>query len=121
MMIRQKSGGSIINFGSAGGIEANPGYLSYGSSKAAIMWATRCISKELGQYGIRVNAVSPGMTKTDMGGAFKTEEELNAVIERTGLKRLGEPHEIAEAVLFLASDRSSFITGEILQVDGGRV
>lgn len=121
IMIRQKTNGSIINFASVGGIEANPGYLSYGSSKAALIWATRAISKELGQFGIRVNAVAPGMTKTDMGGAYKTEEQMSSVIERTGLKRIGEAREIAEAVLFLASDRASFINGDILSVDGGRV
>lgn len=119
-MIKQRSG-SIINIASVGGLEALPGYLSYGSSKAALIWATRSISKELGQYGIRVNAVAPGMTKTDMGGQYKTEAELQKTIERTGLRRMGEPNEIANAILFLASDKASFINGEILKVDGGRI
>lgn len=121
IMIRRKVKGSIINIASVGGIEANAGYLSYGSSKASLIWATRAISKELGQFGIRVNAVAPGMTNTDMAGVFKTEEQLNQIIKRTGLKRIGNPREIAEAVLFLASDKSSFITGDILSVDGGRI
>ena len=121
MMIRQKVKGSIVNIASVGGIEANPGYLSYGSSKAALIWATRATSKELGPFGIRVNAVAPGMTNTDMAGVFKTEEQMKNLVERTGLKRIAEPREIAEAVLFLASDQSSFITGDILSVDGGRV
>ena len=121
IMVRQKVNGSIINIASVGGIEANPGYLSYGSSKAALIWATRAISKELGPLGIRVNAVAPGMTKTDMGGTFKTDDQMNQIINRTGLRRMGKPREIAEAVLFLASENASFINGEILSVDGGRV
>lgn len=119
-MMRKKQG-SIINIASVGGIEAQPGYLSYGSSKAALIWATRSLSKELGPFNIRVNAVAPGMTKTNMGGAYKSDEQLNETINRTALRRMAEPSEIAEAVLFLASDKSSFVTGEILQVDGGRV
>ena len=119
-MMKQKSG-SIINIVSVAGLEAQPGYLSYGSSKAALIWATRSVSKELGQYGIRVNAVAPGMIKTDMGGQYKTEDELQKTIDRTGLRRMGEANEIANAVIFLASDKASFINGEILQVDGGRI
>lgn len=120
LMIRQKKG-SIINMASVGGIEASPGYLAYGSSKASLIWATRLMSKELGSYGIRVNALAPGMIETDMGGQFKTQDELQAIIMRTGLKRMGKREEVAKAALFLASDESSFVTGEILQVDGGRV
>ena len=118
IMQRQKSG-SIINIASVGGIEANPGYLAYGSSKASLIWATKSVAKELGIYNIRVNAVAPGLTDTTMGN-YKSEEELHKTIERTGLKRMAEPIEIANAVAFLASDEASFITGEILKVDGGR-
>lgn len=121
IMIRQKSGGSIVNVASVGGLEAIPGYLSYGSSKAALIWATRCLSKELGPQEIRVNAVAPGMTNTDMGGAFKTQEALQSIIDRTGLRRMAQPREIAEAIVFLASDKASYINGEILQADGGRI
>ena len=117
-MVRQKSG-NIINMASAGGIETNPGYLAYGSSKASLIWATQSIAKELGIYNIRVNAVAPGLTDTSMGN-YKSEEELNKMIARTSLKRMAEPKEIAEAVLFLASEQSSFVTGHILKVDGGR-
>ena len=118
VMQRQKNG-SIINIASVGGIETNPGYLAYGSSKASLIWATQSIAKELGAFNIRVNAVAPGLTDTAMGN-YKSEEELNKTIERTGMKRMAEPSEIANAVAFLASDEASFITGEIMKVDGGR-
>lgn len=118
VMIKQKSG-SIINMASVGGIEAEPGYLAYGSSKAALIWATRCLAKEIGPYSVRVNAVAPGLTDTNMG-YYKSEEELNKVLARTPLGRMAQPEEIAEMVLFLASDKSAYITGQIIQVDGGR-
>lgn len=118
LMIRQKKG-VIINMASVGGIETNPGYLAYGSSKAALIWATRCVAKELAPYGIRVNAVAPGLTKTEMG-MYKSEEELTKTINQTALKRMADVSEIANAVLFLASEKASFITGHILSVDGGR-
>lgn len=118
LMMRQKSG-VIINMASVGGIETNAGYLAYGSSKAALIWATRCVSKELAPYGIRVNAVAPGLTKTEMG-LYKSEEELNKTIGQTALKRMADVSEITNAILFLASEKASFITGHILSVDGGR-
>lgn len=118
VMVRQKHG-NIINMASVGGIESNPGYLAYGSSKASLIWATQSVAKELGIYNIRVNAVAPGLTDTSMGN-YKSEEELNKTIERTSLKRMAKPEEIAETVLFLASEKSSFVTGHILKIDGGR-
>ena len=118
IMMRQKSG-SIINMASVGGIETEPGYLAYGSSKAALIWATRCMAKELGPHGIRINAVAPGLTQTTMGN-YKNEEELNKVINRTSLHRMAEPDEICQAITYLASDEASFVTGHVLVVDGGR-
>ncbi len=118
LMTRQRKG-VIINMASVGGIETNPGYLAYGSSKAALIWATKCAAKEFGPLGIRVNAVAPGLVKTDMG-FFKNEIELNKTIERTSLKRMGEKNEIAAAVRYLASDEAGFVTGHVLVVDGGR-
>lgn len=118
IMMRQNHG-SIINMASVGGIETNPGYLAYGSSKAALIWATQSIAKELGRYHIRVNAVAPGLTETEMGH-YKSEDELQKVIDRTGMQRMARPEEIADAVLFLASEQASFINGEVLRVDGGR-
>ena len=119
IMIRQKSG-SIVNIGSGGGIEAREGYLAYGSSKAAFMWATRCISKELAPYNIRVNAVAPGLVETDMGNV-KSEEEQSKILDAISMKRKGTPEEIAEVVYFLSTDASSFITGSIINADGGRL
>lgn len=118
-MMRQKKG-SIINMASVGGIEVNEGYLAYGSSKAALIWATKCLAKEMGSYHIRVNAVAPGLTETNMGN-YKSQEELEKVVERTALRRMAEPEEIAQAILYLASDQSAFVTGHILRIDGGRL
>lgn len=118
-MMRQKCG-AIVNIGSIGGIEAREGYLSYGSSKAALLWATRCISKELGAYGIRVNAVAPGLVDTNMG-YYKSDDERQSLVDLSTMKRMGTPEEIADAIYFLASDEASFITGTTLCVEGGRI
>lgn len=118
-MMRQRRG-CIINLCSAGGIEAQPGYLAYGSSKAAMIWITRCVSRELGPYNIRVNGIAPGLIDTDMGG-FKSETERDKVLARTSLGRLGRPEEIAAAAVYLASEDANFMTGQIMVLDGGRV
>ena len=119
MMMRQKSG-SIINMASIGGIETAPGYLAYGSSKAALIYATKSCSHEVGQYGIRVNAIAPGLVETDMG-SYKSDEEVQKIIDRSSLHRKADPVEIANCALFLASEKSSFITGQTLIADGGRI
>lgn len=118
-MMRQKFG-CIINMCSVGGIETNPGYLAYGSSKAALIWITKSISKELGQYNIRVNGIAPGLIDTDMGN-YKSDEEIKKVIDRMSIHRMGQPEEVAEAALYLASDKAAYMTGHILVLDGGRV
>ena len=118
-MMRQKSG-SVVNMASIGGIETAPGYLAYGSSKAALIYATKSCSHEVGEYGIRVNAIAPGLVETDMGG-FKSDEEIQKVLDRSSLHRKASPQEIANCALFLASDKSSFITGQTLIADGGRI
>ena len=74
---------------------------------------------ELGPFNIRVNAVAPGLTETEMGH-YKSEDELQKVIDRTGMQRMARPEEIADAVLFLASKQASFVNGEVVRVDGGR-
>lgn len=117
-MMKNKKG-SIVNVASVGGIEASPGYLAYGSSKSSLIWTTRMLARELGSYGIRVNAVAPGSTDTKMG-YFKSEEELEKVLGKTSLGRMANPEEIAEGIYFLASDEASYITGDILKIDGGR-
>lgn len=119
IMMRQNSG-CIINMASIGGIETAPGYLAYGSSKAALIYATKSVSREVGQYGIRVNAIAPGLVDTDMG-AYKSTEETEKILARSSLHRKATPNEIAECALFLASNRSSFITGQVLIADGGRI
>lgn len=117
IMIRQRHG-SIINMASIAGIDGDPAQLEYVSSKAAMIGATKKLAIELGKSGVRVNAVAPGVTDTDMGHKIKNEI-LEATLNKTIMKRIGTTEEIANAVLFLASDLSSFITGQTLRVDGG--
>ena len=118
-MIKQKRG-SIINMCSVGGMEHNSGYLAYGSSKAAFAWITKSVAKELSPLGIRVNGIAPGLIETDMGN-YKSDDEIVKVMDRTPMKRMGKPEEIAKAVAFLASGDSSYMTGHIMVVDGGRL
>lgn len=116
-MMRFKKG-CIINIGSIAGIDGNPAQLEYVASKAAIMGATKKLAIELGDYNIRVNAVAPGLTDTTMIEGMK-EDLMQETINKTIMKRVANVSEIANAVLFLASDLSSYITGQILRVDGG--
>ncbi len=117
-MIKNKSG-AIVNIVSAGGLENQSGYLAYGGSKNALTWATKTLAVEFADYGIRVNAVAPGLTDTKMGH-FKSEEELKNTLARTPMNRMANVPEVADAVYYLASKEASFITGQILSVDGGR-
>lgn len=119
LMIRNKCG-SIINIASVSGIDGLPGTLSYGSSKAAIIYATKVISREVGRYNIRVNSIAPGPIVTDMLGNMD-EKAKNKMIESSALNRLGKPIDVANLSLFLASDLSSYITGQTIRVDGGMV
>jgi 3-oxoacyl-[acyl-carrier protein] reductase len=117
LMMRQKSG-SIINVSSITAIDGNPGQISYSASKSAFIGATRTLASELGEHGIRVNAVAPGVIKTDMTAAIPPEalERLSAGIS---MRRLGLPEEVARVMLFLASDLSSYVTGQVIRIDGG--
>jgi 3-oxoacyl-[acyl-carrier protein] reductase len=117
LMLRNKNG-SIINIASSTGIDGNAGRSIYGASKAAIICATKAMSTELGENGIRVNAIAPGITQTEMISDM-TEAVIKETIQQTHLKRAGNPYEIARAALFLASDISSYVTGQVLRVDGG--
>ncbi|KGG81143.1 3-ketoacyl-ACP reductase [Caloranaerobacter azorensis H53214] len=116
-MIKQKSG-SIINVASVIGITGNQGQCNYAASKAGIIGFTKSIAKEVAKKKVRVNAVAPGFINTDMTDKLpdKVKEEY---LTKIPLNRLGEPEDIANAVAFLASDLSSYITGQVLIVDGG--
>ena len=117
IMIRQNYG-SIINIASVAGIDANPGYIGYGTSKAALIFATKTLSKELARYNIRVNAIAPGLTDTEMANQMEKKAK-SRMLESSSMNRLARTDEISNTVLFLASDSSSFITGQTLRVDGG--
>ena len=118
-MIRQ-GGGVILNASSVVGEDGNFGQTNYVATKAGVIGMTKVWARELGRYGIRVNAVAPGFTATEMVKAMP-EKVLDGMRARTPLGRLGEPRDIANAYLFLASDEASFITGVTLRVDGGIV
>lgn len=117
LMIRQKSG-SIINLSSIVGIEGNPGQLVYSATKGAVAAITKTAAKELTPQGIRVNAVAPGMIDTDMYRSIG-EERVKDQVDHIRMGKLGTPEEVADAILFLASDLSRYITGEIIGVNGG--
>jgi 3-oxoacyl-[acyl-carrier protein] reductase len=118
-MIRQRSG-VILNATSIVGLDGNFGQTNYVATKAGVIGMTKVWARELGRSGIRVNAVAPGFTATEMVAAMP-ENILDGMRGRTPLGRLGEPRDIANAYLFLASDEAGFITGEVLRVDGGIV
>ena len=118
-MINQ-GGGVILNATSIVGIDGNFGQTNYVASKAGVIGMTKVWSRELGRYNIRVNAVAPGFTATEMVKAMP-DKILDGMRGRTPLGRLGEPKDIADAYVFLASDEASFITGVVLRVDGGIV
>ncbi len=118
-MIRQNAG-RIINTSSIIGLYGNFGQTNYAASKAGIIGMTRVWARELGRYNITVNAVAAGFVETEMVHHMPVKI-LEMLIQRTPLKRLGKPEEIANVFLFLASDEASFITGSVVSVDGGTV
>jgi 3-oxoacyl-[acyl-carrier protein] reductase len=119
VMIRQNSG-VILNASSVVGLDGNFGQTNYVASKAGVVGMTKVWARELGRYNIRVNAIAPGFITTEMIAGMP-ENILAGMKERTPLRRLGQPADIANAYLFLASDEASFITGVTLRVDGGIV
>lgn len=117
LMIKKRTG-AIINMASVSGLKGNPAQVNYSASKAGIVGMTLSAAKELGRRGIRVNAIAPGFIETDMT-AVLTEEQKEAAAKNITLGRMGQPEDIANAALFLASDMGSYITGQVISVDGG--
>jgi 3-oxoacyl-[acyl-carrier protein] reductase len=117
LMARQKSG-SIISVSSISALDGNRGQLSYSASKAALVGATRTLATELAEHNIRVNAVAPGLIKTDMTAAMP-QDCFQKLCARIPMGRPGLPSEVAGVMLFLASDLSSYVTGQVLRIDGG--
>lgn len=117
LMCRQKCG-SIVNVASIAGIDSAAGNTAYGSSKAAVIALTKTMSAELASYNIRVNAVAPGMVNTSMMEKIE-KNTYDYMVSSIVMKRLGEPDEIANAISFLSSDLASYITGQVIRVDGG--
>ena len=118
MMGRRR--GSIVNISSISGMVGTPGQTNYAASKGAVISFTKSLSREAGPMGIRVNAVVAGMIATDMTAALK-QDLVDQVVKRSALGRIGTAEEVASAVLFLASERASYITGQSIIVDGGIV
>jgi 3-oxoacyl-[acyl-carrier protein] reductase len=114
----KKRGGSIVNISSVVGVHGNWGQTNYAASKAGIIGFTKSLARELGSRGVRANVVAPGYVKTQLTDVLP-EEATAAMVQATPLGRVAEAHEIAGAVRFLASDAASFITGDVLLVDGG--
>lgn len=118
LLKKNNKGGCIVNVSSIVGLRGNSGQSIYGATKAAVASLTKSWAKEFAPYNIRVNAVAPGSINTNMFydiSPDKIQESINAI----GFKRLGEPDEVAKVILFLASDLSSYVTGDIIGVDGG--
>lgn len=113
-------GGSIINITSITGRFGNSGQLLYGGTKAGVIGATLSASKELAYANIRVNAVAPGLIDTDMTRQLRPDK-FKERFDSIGMKRIGAPNDVAQCILFLASDMSSYITGQVIGVDGGMI
>ena len=116
-MIRRRAG-SIINMSSVVGIHGNGGQANYAASKAGLIGLSKSLAQEFAGRGLRVNAIAPGFISSDMTGAIP-EAAREKMLERIPLKRAGRPEDVAEAALFLASEGSSYITGQVIAVDGG--
>ena len=117
-MIKKKSG-SILYISSSSALDGNEGRSAYSSAKAAIIAQAKALSREVGMYNIRVNAIAPGLTDTDMMKENTPKKIVNEMASRNSLRRIANPQEIANAALFLSSDLSSYITGQVIRVDGG--
>jgi len=118
-VFREQKSGKIVNITSINGLRGKFGQSNYAASKAGIIGLTKTVARELGKYGINVNAVAPGLIETDM---MKNADESvrNAALEDIVLKRIGQPEDVANLVAFLCSDLARHITGEVIKVDGGQ-
>jgi 3-oxoacyl-[acyl-carrier protein] reductase len=114
----KKRAGSIVNVSSIVGVHGNPGQTNYAASKAGIIGFTKSLARELGNRGVRANVVAPGYVRSQLTDTIR-EQATAAMLGNTPLGRLGEPNDVAGAVRFLCSDEASFITGDVLLVDGG--
>ena len=122
-MVEDGVKGSIVNMSSVNAVMTIPGILAYNVSKGGLSQLTRNAAVALSEHGIRVNAIGPGTILTDLvrKSIFTSEEARRSVMSRTPLRRAGEPHEIASIALFLATAESSYITGQVIYADGGRM
>ena len=122
-MVAGNHGGAIVNMSSVNSVLAVPSIASYNVSKGGVNQLTRVMALALADHGIRVNAVAPGTIATELAknAVLGSDEARQRIISRTPMKRLGEPREIAEVCAFLVSSASSYMTGEIVYVDGGRL
>jgi 3-oxoacyl-[acyl-carrier protein] reductase len=116
-MIRKRCG-SIINMASVIGIHGNGGQANYAASKAGLIGVTKSLANEMASRGVRVNALAPGFIESDMTAAVP-QDAKEKMIAAIPIKRIGKPEDVAEAALFFASDSSSYITGQVLPIDGG--
>lgn len=117
IMIRQKQG-KIINMSSVVGVVGNAGQVNYSASKAGVIGMTKSLAREIGSKNINVNAIAPGFIDTDMTRVLSEDQKKN-IISGVPLKRLGQVEDIANLAVFLASDKSNYITGQVIHVDGG--
>ncbi|MHB0999478.1 MAG: 3-oxoacyl-[acyl-carrier-protein] reductase [Armatimonadota bacterium] len=120
VLLKQKTGGKIVNMASVMGVIGNAGQANYSASKAGVIGLTKTTARELGSRGINVNAVAPGFIRTAMTDEL-SESAREKIVEQVPLRREGTPEDVAKLVLFLCTDDSGYITGQVINVDGGMV